>query len=388
MTETQAIGPAIPGNRLAGFTAFLFGGVAYLTFLFTILYAIGFVSGLVVPKAIDTGPESGIFEAIVVNLALMSLFAIQHSVMARKLFKHWWTRFIPRSVERSTYVLCASLTFLLLFWQWRPMPAVIWHVQEPEMAMVIATLSFIGWVIVFTSSFLIDHFEPFGLHQVASNLVGPEMPAPVFRTPFYYRFVRHPIYLGFIIAFWATPTMSAGHLLFATVTTAYIFIGIMLEERDLVGLFGDGYREHVSMLFPPTNLITSQLSVRRRRNYETYWKLFLRRGRSPGHRCAGRDGLLPLPLLPLVVRRTGERFHPMEAGSGTDHYGSATCCDVREDADEPAQVLCGVRWSSHDQSSDARAGRCLRRNPPDTSLHARRARQLRRDGAANAGRVA
>ena len=160
MTETQAIGPAIPGNRLLRLTAFLFGGVSYLTFLFTILYAIGFVSGLVVPKTIDTGAESGIFEAIVVNLALMSLFAIQHSVMARKLFKHWWTRFIPRSVERSTYVLCASLTFLLLFWQWRPMPAVIWHVQEPEMAMVIATLSFIGWVIVFTSSFLIDHFEP------------------------------------------------------------------------------------------------------------------------------------------------------------------------------------------------------------------------------------
>ena len=214
MTETQAIGPAIPGNRLAGFTAFLFGGVAYLTFLFTILYAIGFVSGLVVPKAIDTGPESGIFEAIVVNLALMSLFAIQHSVMVRKLFKHWWMQFIPSCIERSTYVLCASLTLLLLFWQWRPMLAVIWHVQEPEMAMVIATMSFIGWLIVFTSSFLIDHFEPFGLHQVASNLVGPEMPAPVFRTPFYYRFVRHPIYLGFIIAFWATPTMSAGHLLF------------------------------------------------------------------------------------------------------------------------------------------------------------------------------
>ena len=152
MTETQAIGPAIPGNRLLRFTAFLFGGVAYLTFLFTILYAIGFVSGLVVPKTIDTGAESGIFEAIVVNLVLMSLFAIQHSVMARKSFKHWWTQFIPKPVERSTYVLCASLTLLLLFWQWRPVPTVIWHVQEPEMAMMIATLSFIGWVIVFTSS--------------------------------------------------------------------------------------------------------------------------------------------------------------------------------------------------------------------------------------------
>ena len=253
MTETQAIHPAIPGNRVLRFTAFLFGGVAYLTFLFTILYAIGFVSGLAVPKAIDTGAKSGIIEAVVVNLTLMSLFAVQHSVMARNWFKHWWTRFIPTSVERSTYVLCASLTLLLLFWQWRPMPAIIWDVQEPEMAMVIATVSFVGWVIVFTSTFLINHFELFGLHQVANNLVGREMPAPVFRTPFFYRFVRHPIYLGFIIAFWAAPTMSAGHLLFAAVTTAYIFVGIMLEERDLVGMFGDEYRhyrERVSMLFP------------------------------------------------------------------------------------------------------------------------------------------
>jgi len=246
MTETQVIRPAVPSNRTLRFTAFLFGGVAYLTFLFTILYAIGFVSGLIVPKTIDTGAKSGIFEAIVVDLALMSLFAI-------KSFEHWWTQFIARSVERSTYVLCASLTLVLLFWQWRPMPAVIWNIQEPDMAVMIATLSFVGWVIVFTSTFLINHFELFGLHQVANNLTGREMPAPVFRTPFFYRFVRHPIYLGFIIAFWAAPTMSAGHLLFAAVTTAYIFVGIMLEERDLVGMFGDEYRryrERVSMLFP------------------------------------------------------------------------------------------------------------------------------------------
>src|SRR6266478_6545545 len=149
MTETQLISPATPGNRAVRFTAFLFGGVAYLTFLFTIMYAIGFVSGLAVPKTIDTGAKSGTFEAIAVNLALMSLFAIQHSVMARKWFKQWWTQFIPSAIERSTYVLCASLTLLLLFWQWRPMPAIVWNVQEPEMAMMIATLSFIGWVIVF-----------------------------------------------------------------------------------------------------------------------------------------------------------------------------------------------------------------------------------------------
>jgi len=253
MTETQVIRPAMPGNRALRFTAFLFGGVAYLTFLFTIMYAIGFISDIAVPKAIDTGPKSGTFEAIVVNLALMALFAIQHSVMARKSFKHWWTQFIPRSVERSTYVLCASLTLLLLFWQWRPMPDLIWSIQEPDLAVVIATLSFVGWVIVFTSTFLINHFELFGLHQVANNLAGREMPTPVFRTPLFYRFVRHPIYLGFIIAFWAAPTMSAGRLLFALVTTAYIFIGIMLEERDLIDMFGDEYRryrERVSMLFP------------------------------------------------------------------------------------------------------------------------------------------
>ena len=251
MTETQIIQPAMPGSRILGFTAFLFGGVAYLTFLFTILYAIGFVSGLVVPKTIDTGPKAGLLEAIGVNLILMSLFAIQHSIMARKSFKH--TRFIPRSVERSTYVLCASLTLLLLFWQWRPMPAIVWSIQEPDMAMVIATMSFVGWVIVFTSTFMINHFELFGLQQVAGDLAGREMPAPAFRTPFFYRFVRHPIYLGFIIAFWAAPVMSAGHLLLAAATTAYILVGIKLEECDLIDLFGNQYRryrERVSMLFP------------------------------------------------------------------------------------------------------------------------------------------
>ena len=254
MTETQAISPVTPGNRALKFTAFLFGAVAYLTFLITILYAIGFVSGLIVPKAIDSGAKSATFEAIAVNLALMSLFAVQHSVMARKSFKQWWTQFIPNSVERSTYVLCSSLTLLLLFWQWRAMPAIVWHIEEPEMAAVVTGLSFLGWVIVFTSTFLINHFELFGLHQVANNLAGREMPAPVFL----YNFVRHPIYLGFIIAFWAAPTMSAGHLLFAAVTTAYIFVGILFEERDLIGMFGDEYRRYrarVSMLLPWRKLI-------------------------------------------------------------------------------------------------------------------------------------
>jgi protein-S-isoprenylcysteine O-methyltransferase Ste14 len=253
MTQTQAISPAVPGNRTVKLIAFLYGLVAYFAFFVTILYAIGFVMGLVVPKTIDTGAVSSTTEALVVNLLLMSLFAVQHSVMARRQFKQWWTQFVPKAVERSTYVLLSSLALMLLFWQWRPMPAIVWQVDQPDAAVAIATLSLVGWVIVFTSTFLINHFELFGLHQVASNLTGRDMPTQHFRTPLYYKFVRHPLYLGFIIAFWAAPTMSVGHLLFAAVTTAYIFVGILLEERDLVDLFGDDYRRYkqrVSMILP------------------------------------------------------------------------------------------------------------------------------------------
>jgi protein-S-isoprenylcysteine O-methyltransferase Ste14 len=253
MTETGLISPAMPGNRVSRSIAFLYGAVAYFTFFGTILYAIGFVSDLFVPKTIDTGAASPTGIALAINLALMSLFAVQHSVMARKPFKQLWTQYIPKSIERSTYVLLANLALLLLFWQWRPMPAIVWHIDEPEVTTVITGLSLLGWVIVFTSTFLINHFELFGLHQVANNLAGRDMPTPTFRTPLYYKFVRHPIYLGFIIAFWAAPTMTVGHLLFAAVTTAYIFVGIMLEERDLIDLFGDeyrSYRQRVSMLVP------------------------------------------------------------------------------------------------------------------------------------------
>ena len=235
------------------FIAFLYGLASYVAFFVTFLYAIGFVSGLVVPKTIDTGTVAPMAEAFIVNLLLMSVFAIQHSVMARKPFKRWWTRFVPASVERSTYVLFASLALVLLFWQWRPIPALVWQIADPQIAMAVTGLSLAGWVIVFTSTFLINHFELFGLHQVANNLAGRSMPLPRFRTPLYYQFVRHPIYLGFIIAFWAAPTMTAGRMLFAAVTTAYIVVGILLEERDLVDLFGDDYRHYrnrVSMLIP------------------------------------------------------------------------------------------------------------------------------------------
>jgi protein-S-isoprenylcysteine O-methyltransferase Ste14 len=233
--------------------ALAYGLAAYLVFLVTFLYAIGFVSGLVVPKTVDTGTVVSVAEALLVNILLLSLFAVQHSVMARKPFKRWWTQYVPVSIERSTYVLLASLALILLFWQWRPMPSIIWLVNDPTMAMVVQGLSFFGWFIVLLSTFLINHFELFGLQQVIINLAGKVAAEPRFRTPFLYKLVRHPLYLGFIIAFWATPVMTAGHLLFALVTTAYILVAIVLEERDLIGLFGDEYRHYrqrVAMLIP------------------------------------------------------------------------------------------------------------------------------------------
>ncbi len=237
-------------GRLLGF---LYGIVAYLVFFASFLYAIGFVATIGVPKTIDNGTAGPLSQALLIDILLMSLFAIQHSVMARPAFKRWWTRFVPKPVERSIYVLLASLCLVLLFWQWRPIPDVVWQVNNPNAAMALMAIEAVGWLIVLTSTFLINHFELFGLHQVVNNLSGKSMPEMQFRTPLYYKLVRHPIYLGFIIAFWATPLMTAGHLLFAAVTTAYIFVGIVLEERDLVAVFGDQYRDYrrrVAMIFP------------------------------------------------------------------------------------------------------------------------------------------
>jgi protein-S-isoprenylcysteine O-methyltransferase Ste14 len=233
--------------------AFLYGIVAYLVFAIVIVYAIGFVCGLVVPKTIDSGPAGPLMESIVINLVLMTIFALQHSVMARPQFKAWWTTIVPKSVERSTYVLLASLALALVFWQWRPIPGVVWEVKEPTIAAFLLYFGLFGWVLVFISTFMINHFELFGLHQVANNLTGKPMPPMKFKTPMLYNVVRHPIYLGFIIFVWATPVMTAGHLLFAAVVTAYIFVGIALEEHDLIAVFGDEYRRYrqrVAMIVP------------------------------------------------------------------------------------------------------------------------------------------
>ncbi len=233
--------------------ALCYGAVAYLVFLGTILYAIGFVSGLVVPKTLDNGPSGSLAAAVVVDLLLLSLFAIQHSGMARQGFKRLFARFASPAIERSSYVLSASLVLLLLFWQWRPIEQVIWSIQSPFFAGLALAGEALGWLIVLYSTFLISHFELFGLTQVVANFAGRVAAPAQFKTPGLYKLIRHPIYLGFIIAMWCTPLMTLGHLLFAAMSTAYIFVGIYLEERDLIAFFGDEYRRYrsrVAMLLP------------------------------------------------------------------------------------------------------------------------------------------
>lgn len=240
-------------GRVARVTAVAYGTLCYAVFLGVFIYAIGFVTDVVVPRSIDRAVDGPLGQAVIVDIGLLTLFALQHSVMARPAFKRWWTRFIPAAIERSTYVLCTSACLALLFWQWRSIDLTVWDVSPAPARTALIVVGFLGWAIVLASTFMIDHFALFGIRQVLSAWRAEPEAESGFRAVLLYRVVRHPLMLGFLIAFWATPTMTVGHLLFAAVTTAYILVALQLEERDLMAELGDTYRRYrqqVPMLLP------------------------------------------------------------------------------------------------------------------------------------------
>lgn len=241
-------------------TAFLYGAACYLVFFATFLYAIGFLGNIGVPKSIDSGPQVPLSYALLVNCALLGVFALQHSVMARPGFKAAWTRIVPPPVERSTYVLFSSLALLLLFWKWQPMGGVIWHVENTTGRLLLNALYHTGWLIVLVTTFLINHFDLFGLRQVWVYLRGRAYTPLAFRTPGPYRYVRHPLYVGWLLMFWSAPVMTIAHLVFALGTTAYILVAIQFEERDLVRAHSEyaEYRRQVPMILPNGSSLTRQ----------------------------------------------------------------------------------------------------------------------------------
>jgi protein-S-isoprenylcysteine O-methyltransferase Ste14 len=238
---------------MTGFLTAAYGFLAYAFFLATFLYAIAFVGNLPVARTIDSGPPGDLATAMIVNLVLLGLFAVQHSVMARPAFKRWWTRIIPEPAERSTYVLVSSLLLALLIWKWQPLPQLVWSIENSSLRLLVQASFWAGWVVLLSSTFMINHFDLFGLRQVYLRLKDePYRPLPFTKVAFY-KFVRHPIMLGFLIAFWSAPAMSVGHLLFSVATTGYIFIGIFLEERDLRRAHGaqyEAYAREAAMIVP------------------------------------------------------------------------------------------------------------------------------------------
>jgi protein-S-isoprenylcysteine O-methyltransferase Ste14 len=234
---------------------FAYGVVAYLFFFASFVYAVGFVGGFGVPRSIDSAATLPVWQALLINALLLTVFAVQHSVMARPVFKRWLTRFVPVPAERSTYVLASSAALLLLFWQWQPIGLVIWSVESTLGATLLYALFAAGWLTVFVSTVLINHFDLFGLRQVWFHLRGEAYRPVPFVMPGPYRHIRHPLYVGWLLAFWATPTMTAAHLFFALMTTAYILVAIQLEERDLIAAHPeyDRYRQQVPMLVPGAN---------------------------------------------------------------------------------------------------------------------------------------
>ena len=231
----------------------LFGSTIYVCFLLVFLAVVAFVSGVLLPKTIDSGNEAGLGEALLVNGSILALFAVQHTIMARIWFKRWWTGIVHPALERSIFVLATLAILVLLMWQWRAVPDVVWSVESPVLAGVLWTVCGGGWLLVLVATFLIDHFELFGLSQVIAHFRGRQAASPAFQVRSLYRYTRHPLYLGFLIAFWVTPHMTVGHLMFAAIVTGYLAIGMRIEERTLVAIHGDDYREyrrHVPMLLP------------------------------------------------------------------------------------------------------------------------------------------